>query len=187
MAAFKSRYAMDPSGPGDAQIPRVSLIDIKPRHERALCRITSQEDVMKNVGGRRPWTAYMVRKFINYNAEEQKQRRGREYFYWGVEDKGALVGIVGIHPVLYGRPDTEGLSFVTIFLDSAHSGRGVGTAALREAMRRFHEARDDPIYADVYEDNSASLALLKKLGFAEVDRLMISTEMLIRLKADAFG
>ena len=78
---------------------------------------------MKNVGGRRPWTAYMVRKFINYNAKEQKQRRGREYFYWGVEDKGALVGIVGIHPVLYGRPDTEGLSFVTIFLDSAHSGR----------------------------------------------------------------
>jgi RimJ/RimL family protein N-acetyltransferase/alkylated DNA repair dioxygenase AlkB len=172
---------------GDAPPPRVTLADIGPQHEARLRKITSQKETMKDAGDGRPWSDKKVKNFIRYSLEEQGQGEDRENFYWGVLVGGSLVGVVGIHPVSYGKPETAGLNFVTIYLDSAHVGRGVGSAALREALARHRAARGTPVYADVRVGNAASLALLGKLGFVETGRHKIRGEPYVRLKAPQAG
>lgn len=168
---------------GGADPPKVTLGDLQPRHEKRLRAITAQRKTMRAVGDGRTWPAEKVKRFIDYNAEEQEQGDDRENFYWGIFDGGELAGVVGIHPVTYGKPATKGLSFVTIFIDARRTGRGLGTTALRDALETFWAVRDSPVYADVRATNAASLALLTKLGFEEVSRHKMRRAPYIRLRA----
>ncbi|MEV6052529.1 GNAT family N-acetyltransferase [Streptomyces sp. NPDC052107] len=56
---------------------------------------------------------------------------------------------------------------VTYWIDRAHWGRGIATAALRALLA---EVPERPLYARAAADNTASLRVLEKCGFRETAR-----------------
>lgn len=98
--------------------------------------------------------------------EELPRRRWRGYlgFTLGIEHQGMLIGTIGIG----GTPHSLGY-----FLSPDHWGRGLMTEALSafapEIFDRFPITR---VHADHFEDNPASGAILRKLGFRETGREM---------------
>jgi diamine N-acetyltransferase len=82
----------------------------------------------------------------------------------------SMVGFVlyGFYP--YGEPPLGQRYWINrLMIDRAHQGRGYGTAALREVLRRLEA---DPACPDVligYEtDNPVAQKLYRDLGFAEI-------------------
>jgi RimJ/RimL family protein N-acetyltransferase len=73
---------------------------------------------------------------------------------------GDVVGNAGV----YGEP---GEREVTYWIDRAHWGRGIATAALRGLLEQFPER---PLYARAAADNAGSRRVLEKCGFAETAR-----------------
>ncbi|WP_199573318.1 GNAT family N-acetyltransferase [Streptomyces murinus] len=70
-------------------------------------------------------------------------------------------GRVAGSAAVYGEP---GEREVTYWIDRAHWGRGVATAALRALLA---EVPERPLYARAAADNAASLRVLAKCGFRE--------------------
>ena len=68
---------------------------------------------------------------------------------------GDLVGSAAV----YGEP---GEREVTYWIERAHWGRGIATAALRELVAQVPER---PLYARAAADNAGSLRVLQKCGF----------------------
>ncbi len=68
---------------------------------------------------------------------------------------GAVVGNVGV----YGPPDERE---VTYWIDRAHRGRGLATAALRALLESVPER---PLHARAAADNAGSVRVLRKCGF----------------------
>ncbi|KUN87481.1 GNAT family N-acetyltransferase [Streptomyces griseoruber] len=66
--------------------------------------------------------------------------------------------VVG-HAAVYGEP---GEREVTYWVDRAHWGKGIATAALRALLA---EAPERPLYARAAADNAPSLRVLEKCGF----------------------
>ncbi|MGW2639626.1 GNAT family N-acetyltransferase [Streptomyces sp. NPDC001348] len=67
----------------------------------------------------------------------------------------------------YGRP---GEREVTYWIDRAHWGRGLATAALRALLAQVPER---PLYARAAADNAGSLRVLRKCGFHESARARV--------------
>jgi [ribosomal protein S18]-alanine N-acetyltransferase len=57
---------------------------------------------------------------------------------------------------------------LTIAVESASQGRGVGRALLRENLRQAANAGARTMYLEVGDDNAPALALYKRLGFVKV-------------------
>ncbi len=76
----------------------------------------------------------------------------------------------------------EGRRYVGYWIGRECWGRGVGTAAVR-AFLAEEPAR--PLYADPFESNAASVALLRRCGFTEVERITgpEGTQVLLVLEA----
>ncbi|MFS8204527.1 GNAT family N-acetyltransferase [Streptomyces sp. CWNU-52B] len=73
---------------------------------------------------------------------------------------GDVVGTAAV----YGPP---GEREVTYWIDRAHWGRGIATAALRELLAAVPER---PLYARAAADNAGSLRVLEKCGFRVTSR-----------------
>ncbi|WP_328539446.1 GNAT family N-acetyltransferase [Streptomyces sp. NBC_00344] len=73
---------------------------------------------------------------------------------------GAVVG----HTAVYGPPEQRE---VTYFIDRAHWGRGVATAALRALLG---EVSTRPLHARAAADNTGSVRVLEKCGFVITGR-----------------
>ncbi|CAL9406305.1 GNAT family N-acetyltransferase [Streptomyces sp. enrichment culture] len=73
---------------------------------------------------------------------------------------GDVVGSAAV----YGAP---GEREVTYWIDRAHWGRGIATAALRGLLA---EVSERPLYARAAADNSGSLRVLEKCGFRRTAR-----------------
>jgi len=73
---------------------------------------------------------------------------------------GELIGTVG-----YVQGKTDEIAY---FLDPAHQGQGIMRACLAGFIELiFSHFAPESLRAEVYHDNPASMALLRRLGFAE--------------------
>ncbi len=63
--------------------------------------------------------------------------------------------------------EDEGHPEVTYWIDKAHWGRGIATAALAQFLAQANPAR--PIYARAAKDNLGSLRVLQKCGFVVIE------------------
>ena len=63
--------------------------------------------------------------------------------------------------------DHDGHRYVGYWIGREHWGRGIGTAAVRAYLV---EETTRPLWADPFESNAASVALLRRCGFREVRR-----------------
>jgi RimJ/RimL family protein N-acetyltransferase len=86
---------------------------------------------------------------------------GRQRIYIAMQDDGAPVGMVRFD----GRDD--GSAEVSINLDPARRGRGLGLAVLQAAIDAFDGERDVPavLHAVIRPANAASIRLFEAVGF----------------------
>ncbi|WP_371612169.1 GNAT family N-acetyltransferase [Streptomyces clavifer] len=90
-----------------------------------------------------------------FNAHWQRIRASDTVIMRTVLADGAVVGSVGV----YGAPAERE---VTYWVDRAHWGRGLATAALRALLDAVPER---PLHARAAADNAGSLRVLAKCGF----------------------
>jgi RimJ/RimL family protein N-acetyltransferase len=153
-------------------LAKVTLAELTGDDARRLQQIVSQKDTMAAVGSGKPWPRSKTRRFLRYVSKESGAPKDApssetQHMYRGILANGRLVGVVGIHPVTYGGAKNKGLYFVTIFIDRAATGKGIGTAALRDMLELFWSDRDNDVYSDVATDNVASASLMLRVGFTE--------------------
>ena len=100
---------------------------------------------------------------------------------WSPDEMGALitssstVGAAALDPVsgrlrgfVLSRLAADEAEILTIAVDAAHQGRGVGRALLSENLRQVANAGAKAIFLEVAEDNAPALALYERFGFVKV-------------------
>lgn len=85
---------------------------------------------------------------------------------WVIE-QGEREGIIGwiSYSNFYGRPAYAGTAEVSIYIDQAWRGKGVGRYALRAAIAFAPQVKVHTLLGFIFGHNQASLALFAKFGF----------------------
>ncbi len=83
------------------------------------------------------------------------------------EDEGGVVGFLEGR-LFDGRPPIGYVYFVAV--DPDHRRHHAGRLLVEESLKRFRDRGATRVFAAVPEDNEASMALFKNLGFEEVPR-----------------
>ncbi|KQZ28096.1 GNAT family N-acetyltransferase [Duganella sp. Root1480D1] len=94
--------------------------------------------------------------------EHQPQRRP----LWVVEeeDRDGIIGWIS-YSNFYGRPAYSGTAEVSIYIDEAWRGKGVGRYALQEAIDFAPQVNVHTVLGFIFGHNRPSLALFEKFGF----------------------
>jgi [ribosomal protein S18]-alanine N-acetyltransferase len=100
---------------------------------------------------------------------------------WSPDEMGALitssstVGAAALDPVsgrlrgfVLSRLAADEAEILTIAVDAAHQGRGVGRALLSENLRQVANAGAKALFLEVANDNAPALALYDRFGFVRV-------------------
>ncbi|GBQ15571.1 bifunctional GNAT family N-acetyltransferase/(deoxy)nucleoside triphosphate pyrophosphohydrolase [Swaminathania salitolerans] len=99
----------------------------------------------------------------------QRQSAGQAW-HFGICDDKALIGCIGVSLDAPGRAARIGY-----WLGRAHWGRGIATLCVTRIVAwAFETLPASQILADVAQDNPASIALLRRLGFSEAGRTTIA-------------
>ena len=97
--------------------------------------------------------------------EIQKQAAARaagQSLAFGVFADGRLAGRIALNSIVRGAFLNAYLGYA---IDREHAGRGIGTAAVRQAVSHGWEAGLHRVQAAVSLDNAASRRVLEKVGF----------------------
>ena len=89
---------------------------------------------------------------------------------WAVEDAGAFAGYVLVGP-FKSRCAYRDTAEVTVYLDPARTGRGLGRAALAHVDAHARRVGLHALLAVVCADNTASLAAFTRAGYQQVGLL----------------
>ncbi|MFG6402449.1 GNAT family N-acetyltransferase [Microbacterium sp. P04] len=99
------------------------------------------------------------------------RRRDAEVVLSVVTEDGGFAGLAASVPL-------EGAREISVWIAGHAAGRDVGTTALRLLVTREAER---PLYARIAAADTASAALLTKMGFTEVDATASSAEVVLAL------
>jgi phosphinothricin acetyltransferase len=89
---------------------------------------------------------------------------------WKISVDGRPVGFVSLGPYQPGRA-WETTAEVTIYLDPAWPGKGVGTQALAYAEYRAKERGFHILFASICAENAGSIRLFERQGYRECSRI----------------
>ncbi|NCO22882.1 MAG: GNAT family N-acetyltransferase, partial [Rhodobacterales bacterium] len=140
--------------------PRLTIRELAEADISALRRIAGQDAVARMLFQiPLPWPEAAARRWL-----DAARFRGRLGFWAGICQDGALIGAIGI-----AKTPGRGTVRCMYFLDPAHWGQGLAKEALvhflTDTMARFHV---ETIWADHFDDNPASGAVLRHAGFARI-------------------
>lgn len=93
------------------------------------------------------------------------------------DDTAQVIGWAALSQVSY-RECYSGVGSVSIYVDPAHAGRGVGRALLAELIEGSERAGFWTLEAGIFPENTASIALHQRAGF----RLMGTQERVGRMR-----
>jgi L-amino acid N-acyltransferase YncA len=79
-------------------------------------------------------------------------------------DGSGVIGWAALSPAST-RAVYRGVGSVSIYVDAAHAGRGVGRALLEELIRSSEQAGFWTLQAGIFPENGASIALHESCGF----------------------
>ncbi|MGW8392494.1 N-acetyltransferase family protein [Pseudoduganella sp. HUAS MS19] len=99
---------------------------------------------------------------LSWFHEHQPERRP----LWVIEQAGRD-GILGwiSYSNFYGRPAYAGTAEVSVYIDEAWRGKGVGRYALQQAIDFAPQVKVHTLLGFIFGHNKASLALFEKFGF----------------------
>lgn len=80
---------------------------------------------------------------------------------------GRTVGWIALSPTS-SRNCYSGVVEVSVYVDSQHKKKGIGTALLQQAVRCSEENGIWTLYCSITKENTESIALHKKCGFREI-------------------
>src|SRR5579885_1574188 len=80
---------------------------------------------------------------------------------------GEVVGYAVAHPYS-DRPCYRGIGAFSVYVRRSERGRGVGQVAMAALIEAAREGGLWKLYSRVFPENRASLALLARMGFAEI-------------------
>jgi len=85
---------------------------------------------------------------------------------WVIEeaDRDGIIGWIS-YSNFYGRPAYSGTAEVSIYIDEAWRGKGVGRYALQEAIDFAPQVNVHTVLGFIFGHNQPSLALFEKFGF----------------------
>lgn len=83
------------------------------------------------------------------------------------EEDGRVVGFTVLSPVS-GSCVYHGVVEVSIYIDDAYQGRGIGAALLQRQCEESEKAGYWSLYSSIFSMNGISIAIHKKCGFREV-------------------
>jgi phosphinothricin acetyltransferase len=85
---------------------------------------------------------------------------------WVIEeaDRDGIIGWIS-YSNFYGRPAYSGTAEVSIYIDQAWRGKGVGRYALQEAIDFAPQVNVHTVLGFIFGHNTPSLALFEKFGF----------------------
>lgn len=86
------------------------------------------------------------------------------------EEDGTVAAWVSFEP-FYGRPAYGHTAEISIYLDPAFRGRGLGKRLLREAMDMTADLGIKTLLGFIFSHNEPSIRLFKSYGFEEWGRL----------------
>ncbi|WP_137887017.1 GNAT family N-acetyltransferase [Pseudomonas sp. 2FE] len=101
-----------------------------------------------------------VHSRVQWFAEHQADRRP----LWVVEQAGEVVGWLSFSS-FYGRPAYARTAELSIYLDQAWRGQGLGKYLLEQALKTAPALGLDNVLGFIFGHNTASLALFARLGF----------------------
>lgn len=129
--------------------------------------LTTNENIMNNIGIGKTWTDDKINNFINYCLYEQKiDNKYRYNYYYKIylEDHKITVGIVGVHKNKYNEYEA------TIFIDEKYQGQGIFKATfylLKEQIIK-HKPEIKYIINFVHKDNE-KMNLISKNKFTFIN------------------
>ncbi|WP_127754224.1 GNAT family N-acetyltransferase [Devosia sp. 1566] len=99
--------------------------------------------------------------------------RSAEEWAWAIELEGRFIGTIGLH-LLDGQPPALGY-----WLGEPFWGQGYGTEAARAVVQTAQQAGFTALRSRALVSNSASLAVLRKVGFVELGQAFEETGTLV--------
>ena len=143
------------------EIQNITLESINSNDFRSILEITSNPEIMKNIGDSKPWNPAKVKRFIDYCKKDSKisDSRRQNYYYKIVTrsfSRYETIGIIGFH--LFNRkeiPETIGQFYLTVYIKPEFQGKGVYSTALELLINKFnkHQSRKDILYILVRKSN----------------------------------
>jgi L-amino acid N-acyltransferase YncA len=95
------------------------------------------------------------------------RKKFHPHLLWSAEMDERVVGWAGLQPISP-RKVYEGVVEVTIYIDLAHTGRGIGSALMSHLIRESEKAGIWTLYASIFPENDASIRLHRSSGFREI-------------------
>lgn len=89
------------------------------------------------------------------------------HLLWVAKINQKVVGWAGLQPVSV-RKVYEGVVEVTIYIDSAHTGKGIGTSLMKQMIAESEKAGIWTLYASIFPENIPSILLHVSAGFREI-------------------
>ena len=89
------------------------------------------------------------------------------HLLWVATEKEQVIGWAGLQPVSV-RKVYEGVVEVTIYIDNAFAGKGVGTLLMKHLIDESENAAIWTLYASIFPENTASIRLHINNGFREI-------------------
>ncbi len=141
----------------------IELKDIKEEDFVDIYKMTKKKSIMKFIGDGKIWDKEKVKKFIDYNLEEQRQNRNqRKNYYYKIvsRDMGDIfIGIIGAH-TMKGK---KGF-YLTSMIEKIHQGKGYYKEALellKEVLKR-ERIKTDRLRSLVRKNNKRMNEIRKK-------------------------
>ena len=90
---------------------------------------------------------------------------------WVAEEDGRVVGCVYLTSFYEGRPAYDQTAEISLYLDSAHQGRGLGSTLMRRMIDACPRLGVTTLVGMHFDHNEATRRLNQKFGFEEAGHL----------------
>lgn len=94
-------------------------------------------------------------------------KKFHSHLLWVATQNELVIGWAGLQPISV-RKVYEGVVEVTIYIDNAFAGKGVGTLLMKHLIMESEKAGIWTLYASIFPENAASIRLHVTNGFREI-------------------
>lgn len=153
------------SAAGRATTARLSVEPLRPEHAEELHAALADPAVHRFIVTSGPWTVPAVRSRLERVAAGPPAGSGDVWLNFAVRREAHLVG--RLESTVHGQ-----LAEIAYLFDPAVSGRGYATEAVQWLLGHLHDEHGvTEVWATTDPGNDASIRLLVRTGFAQVDEV----------------